>query len=86
YAPAPLKEIVDLQLQVAVTKLPFELVFHPLASEGIICDQAKFTVETFSTQHRIPCWGFIVREKKSPRKIDKEKAVAAGIPAAFFNA
>ncbi|MFY0080240.1 hypothetical protein ABTQ07_21355, partial [Acinetobacter baumannii] len=64
----------------------FELIFHPLASEGIICDQAKFTVETFATQHRIPCWGFIVREKKSPRKIDKEKAVAAGIPAAFFNA
>lgn len=85
YAPAPLKEIIDLQLQVAVTKLPFELVFHPLESEGVICDQAKFTVETFATQHRIPCWGFIVREKKSPRKIDKEKAVAAAIPAAYFN-
>jgi ribonuclease Z len=86
YAPAPLKEIIDLQLQVAATKLPFELVFHALESEGMICDQPKFTVESFTTQHRIPCWGFIIREKKSPRKIDKDKAVAANIPAAYFNA
>jgi ribonuclease Z len=86
HAPAPLKEIIDLQLAVAATKLPFELVFYPLEKEGIICDQAKFSVEAFTTQHRIPCWGFIIREKKSPRKIDKTKAIAAAIPAAFYNA
>src|SRR5476649_2741899 len=59
HAPAELKAIIDLQLQVASTKLPFELLFHPLEKEGLIVDEKKFSVECFSTSHRIPCWGFI---------------------------
>lgn len=84
FAPAGLEEIIALQLKVASTTLPYELVFHPLDKEGIILDNAKFSVETFHTQHRIPCWGFLIKEKKAPRKIDKEKSVALNIPAAYY--
>ncbi|NCI46062.1 ribonuclease Z [Sediminibacterium soli] len=84
YAPAGLEAILQLQLKVGDTHLPFELVFHPLSGEGLLVDKPRFSVECFQTQHRIPCWGFIVREKKNPRKLDKDKAVAQGIPAAFF--
>lgn len=84
FAPAGLEEIIALQLKVASTTLPYELVFHPLDKEGIILENAKFTVETFHTQHRIPCWGFLIKEKKAPRKIDKEKSVALDIPAAYY--
>jgi ribonuclease Z len=85
YAPPGLDQIIQLQLAVAATTLPFPLEFHPLAAEGIIVDQPKFSVECFETQHRIPCWGFIVREKKRPRKVDKDRAVAFDIPAAFYD-
>lgn len=84
FAPAGLQEIIQLQLSVASTTLPFPLIFHPLEKEGIILDESKFTVETFQTQHRIPCWGFLIREKKEPRKIDKEKAVQHHIPSAYY--
>jgi len=85
YAPAALKDILDLQFGVAVTTLPFPLIFHPLEKEGIITDHPKFQVECFSTRHRIPCWGFIIREKKKPRKIDKEKVLAYDIPAVYYD-
>jgi len=84
HAPADLQKIIALQLEVAVTTLPFPLVFHPLEKEGIIVDNPKFRVECFSTEHRIPCWGFIIREKRKPRKIHKDNAVKYEIPAAFY--
>jgi len=84
YAPAGLKDIIDLQLKVADTNLPFPLVFHPLEAEGILVDTPKFSVACFATQHRVPCWGFIIREKRKPRKIDKVKVMQYDIPAAFY--
>jgi ribonuclease Z len=84
YGPPALKDIIDLQLSVAVTTLPFPLHFHPLEKEGVIADHPKFQVECFHTRHRIPCWGFIIREKKKPRKINKEKVVEHNIPAAYY--
>ncbi len=84
YATAGLQDIIKLQLEVAATTLPFPLIFHPLDKEGILVDTPKFSVECFSTEHRIACWGFIIREKKKPRKIDKERVVQYEIPAAFY--
>ncbi|WP_026763439.1 ribonuclease Z [Sediminibacterium salmoneum] len=84
FAPAGLEEIIQLQLKVASTTLPFPLIFHPLENEGIILEESKFSVETFQTRHRIPCWGFLIREKKDPRKIDKERAIQNHIPSAYY--
>lgn len=84
YAPPPLKDIIHLQLEAASTALPFTLHFHPLEKEGVLIDHPKFSVSCFATRHRIPCWGFIIREKKKPRKIDKDKITAYQIPAAYY--
>lgn len=84
YGPAPLKKILDLQLEAASTILCYNLHFHPIDAEGLLVDDKKFTIECFSTKHRIPCWGFIVREKKKPRKINKEEIIKHDIPAAFY--
>ena len=84
YAPPALEEIINLQLKVADTRLPYTLFFHPLTQEGIIADNKNFTVQCFPTQHRIACWGFLIREKKQPRKIDKEKVLAYEIPASYY--
>lgn len=85
YAPPGLEEIIDLQFTVAATKIPFPIQFHTLDKEGIIADYPKFQVECFHTEHRIPCWGFIIREKKKPRKIDKEKVLKFNIPATYYD-
>jgi ribonuclease Z len=72
FAPPELQPILDLILRAADTKFGYTLHFHPLEKEGILVDDPKFTVECFSVYHRIKCWGFVFREKKKPRKINKQ--------------
>jgi ribonuclease Z len=84
YGPPPLKEIIDLQLLHADTELSFDLFFHPLGDDGLLIDEEKFSVSSFRVNHRIPCWGFLFREKKHPRRVDPDRAAAAGIPPSFF--
>ncbi len=84
HAPAPLKEWIDMQLKVADTTLPFTLHFHPL-QEGIIADEEKFRVICFKVSHRIPCWGFRFEQVRAPRRVNPQKAIEMGVPAAFFD-
>jgi len=84
YGPAQLKELIDMQLRVADTTLPFALHFHPL-QEGLIANEDKFRVFCFKVSHRIPCWGFRFEQKRAPRRILPEKAIDMGVPAAFFD-
>jgi ribonuclease Z len=84
FGPSPLQEIVELQLKVAKTVLPFNLYFHTINKEGLLIEDSKIEVSCFRTNHRIECYGFAFREKKMPRKIDVEKVKAAEIPASFY--
>ncbi len=84
YGPPELEEIIRLQLRVASTVLPFPLHFHVLGTDSVLLDSPKFRIECFQTSHRIPCWGFVIREKKKPRKINREKAIAFHIPTSFY--
>jgi len=85
YGPAPLIDIFNMQLQVADTKLPYNLVFHPLTEEGIIVKESRYQVSCFRVFHRIECWGFIFRQIRPPRRVNPEKARIAGVPASFFD-
>ena len=84
HAPEPLKQILDLQFSSADTRFTFKVHFHPLKEEGLIVDEDKFTVECFKVMHRIECWGFIIREKKKPRKIDTNRILKYDIPLIFY--
>lgn len=84
FGPAALKEIIDLQLFHADTSLSFELYFHALGEDGILVEDDRFCVASFRVTHRIPCWGFLFREKRNPRRVDPDRAAAAGIPPSFF--
>ena len=85
YAPAPLKEIFDLQLKVADTVLPYPLHFHPLQQEGIIVKEPRFEVSCFPTTHRIECWGFVFRQVKPSRRVNPAKALIHQVPSSFFD-
>ncbi|XVJ66254.1 MAG: ribonuclease Z [Lacibacter sp.] len=84
YGPAELKGLIDQQLALAHTQLPFEFTFHPLTKDGLVLETKHYTVECFSTEHRIECRGFIVREKKPERRILVDKAKDFNIPVTFF--
>lgn len=84
FAPSQLKEMIDMQLRVADTQLPFNLLFHPLTEEGIIIKENKFEVSCFKVQHRIECWGFKFSEVKPLRRINPDKAKEYEVPSSFF--
>ncbi|MEO5996971.1 MAG: MBL fold metallo-hydrolase, partial [Chitinophagaceae bacterium] len=52
YAPAPLKSIIDLQLTVSGTILPYPLHFHALG-EGVLVRTENYEVSCFKAFHRI---------------------------------
>lgn len=85
FGPAPLKEIIELQLKVADTKLCYPLHIHHITEPAILIDDEKLTVKCFRTNHRIECYGFSFQEKKSLRKLLPEKAIAFEIPAVFYD-
>lgn len=87
YGPAVLKEIIDLQYKHSDTRLHYNLIFHPLVSDKneLIFEDEKVSVETIILNHRIPCTGFLFREKDKARKISKEKIDEFKIPISELN-
>lgn len=85
FGPSPLKEIIDIQLKVADTKLCYPLHIHHITEAATLLDNEKLTVKCFRTNHRIECYGFSFTEKKRRRKLNADKAKEYEIPAVFYD-
>lgn len=85
YSHRELKEIIDLQLKVSDTGLRYKLVYHSLHShDEIIYEDDNIIVETIALNHRIPCCGFLFKEKEKPRNLIKEKIEQYNIPLSAY--
>lgn len=85
FAPPPLESILQQIFQIAGTQLPFNLIFQPLVEEGLLANTSQFTITCFNAYHRIACFGFIIREKKKPRRLDIAKASALQIHPSLYD-
>ncbi|MES2776732.1 MAG: ribonuclease Z [Bacteroidota bacterium] len=85
YGPEALEQVIHIHLRVAATNLPFPIHFfpHPDSFTRIVDDE-KMEVWCFPVQHRIPCYGFVFREKKLPRKINAGAAKLYQVPFSFY--
>jgi ribonuclease Z len=84
YAPAPLQQIIEWQLKVANTILPYQLFFHTIDKQEVLLNEEKIVVKCFPTNHRIECYGFSFHAKKGKRKLIPEKAGEYEIPVSFY--
>ena len=87
FGPAPLMEIIDLQLKYSETVLQYPIEFTATNAgkmETLLVND-DVTVETMPLDHRIPCTGFLFREKKRQRKLIKEKVERLNIPVPFYS-
>ena len=77
FGPRGLDEILTIQFKYSQTPLHFPI--HFTATDTTISYQLFenhfFTVHTIPLEHRIPCAGFLFREKPHKRKLIKEKLV-----------
>ncbi len=84
FGPSPIKEIIELQLKVADTKLCYPLHIHHITEPATLLDSERLTVKCFRTNHRIECYGFSFAEKKQSRKLNPELAKQYEIPTLFY--
>lgn len=85
YGPEPLQEIIEMQLKVAETYLPYPLYFHTICDNAVLVDNDKIRIKCFRTTHRIQCFGFAFEEKLNKRKILIDKVRKYNIPVTFYS-
>jgi ribonuclease Z len=83
YADKKLEHIIKIQIDAGDNRIPFDLYFNTI-EEGVLVDEADFTVTAFRTEHRIPCFGFCVEEKKPARRINGEALLQYKIPTSYI--
>jgi len=74
FGPPQLSDIITTQLRYSQTTFRYPVHFHPLAmaENKVIFENSKISVTTIPLQHRIPCVGFVFKEKPHPLRINKE--------------
>jgi len=85
YGPAQLQQIMEMQMNVADTLLPYPLYFHTLTEAAVLVDNEKIRISCFPTTHRIECYGFLFEEKEGKRKLLIDKVRKLNIPVSFYS-
>lgn len=82
YGPPDLEKVFKAQNQYAAEAYNYKIVFHALGFGGNeqIYEDKAITITTIKLKHRVPCNGFLIREKKRPRKIIPEAIEKYDIP------
>ena len=73
YGPPGLSEIITLQLKYSTTRLAYDIIFKEWIpeKEAVIYDDDRLSITTIPLDHRIPCSGFLFKEKPKKRGINK---------------
>ncbi|MDD7251659.1 MAG: ribonuclease Z [Prevotellaceae bacterium] len=87
YAPAAYGDLLERQIDFFCQGLEFKVEFHPLDTEQfqVIYEDRSMTVSTLPLDHRVPCCGFLFREKPSLPHIVREMIDYYEIPISQIN-
>jgi len=86
FAPAPLREILEMQFKYSDTQLRYEIEYHVTEADvpGVIFENGDMVVETIVLNHRIPTTGFKFTERKRLRKVIAEKLEADNVAPEYY--
>ena len=87
YAHGDLQPILRQQLDYFGQGLEYEVVMHPIdpTKNEIIYEDRSLTVTTLPLEHRVPCCGFLFKEKESLPHIRRDLIDMYGIPVSQIN-
>jgi ribonuclease Z len=85
FGPAPLQQIIEMQLNVSENSLSYPLHFHTLTKNETLVENDKIRISCFATNHRIECYGFVFEEKQGKRKLLIDKIRKLNIPVSFYS-
>lgn len=87
YGPAPLADVMRQQMKIFCHDFDYEVVFHDVDTkmQQVVYEDRSLTVETIPLAHRMPCCGYLFREKATLPHIRRDMIDAYHIPVSQIN-
>lgn len=87
YAPAEFQTMLDAQIAMFCSGLDYPVRFHPVDTTkmNVIYEDRAMTVSTIPLSHRVPCCGYLFREKPSLPHIRRDMLECYEIPVSQIN-
>lgn len=87
YAPAALEKMLDEQMRLFCHGLEYEVVFHAVdtTQQQVVYEDRSLTIETIPLEHRVPCCGYLFREKPTSPHIKRDMIDFYQIPISQIN-
>ena len=87
YAPAALGEMLQKQMQQFCYGLDYEVAFHAVdtTKQQVVFEDRSLTVESIPLDHRIPCCGYLFKEKPTYPHIKRDMIDFYQIPLSQIN-
>jgi ribonuclease Z len=84
--PDPLKPILEALIEEGGGSLsyPIHFISSKVTEAKELIDHRDFSIVGIPLQHRIPCTGYVLREKGSLRKIHVEACEEMGVPVSYY--
>ncbi len=87
YAPPELEDILHRQMELFCHDFDYEVDFHPVDTrcQQVVYEDRSLTVETIPLEHRMPCCGYLFREKPQQPHIRRDIIDFYQIPVSQIN-
>lgn len=87
YATSELERLLNDQIAAFCSGLEYPVVFHAIdtSKEAVIYEDRSMTVTTLPLRHRVPCCGFLFREKPTLPHINRKMIDFYNIPISQIN-
>lgn len=87
YAPAALESMLQQQMQLFCHDFDYEVDFHAVdtTQQQVVYEDRSLTVETIPLEHRMPCCGYLFREKPLLPHIRRDMIDYLQIPTSQIN-
>ncbi len=87
YAPEELGPMLEAQLRLFCQHLDYEVTFHAVDTtcQQIVYEDRSLTVETLPLEHRMPCCGYLFREKQPLPYIRRDMIDFYQVPVSQIN-
>lgn len=87
YGPTDLQRVFQPQIDYFCTDSPYKIILHEIETKTsqIIYEDRSVAISTLPLRHRVPCCGYLFREKPTARHIRRDAIDAFQIPTSQIN-
>lgn len=78
--PAPVKLFIETALASTDSNVNYELQFIDVSTTDFYWDDGAVRVSATALSHRVPCFGYLVEERRIEKSLLVDKLVADGVP------